>query len=450
MKAVVRVPHRIRGETTHDTEFDDLNARFSELSKKTERLHSDAVKFRDAVSGMLNYQANFAELIEEVYSPVTGGIASEAGTTRRVQTPVQSMKAASEFFAIMTEIRDTILPELELIDRRVIQPTGDFLTIIKLISKTITKRDHKRIDFDRHRSSVRKIRDKRDKSLSDEKNLYKLEEQLDTATKDYDYFNDLLKKDLPQFFEYRTQFIEPIFEEFYHMQMKIYGLLLDRMNQLVDTGYFDVNSDIMNGFDERRGDIQEKMEVLTLLGRRAKHEERRNSSNSADLQVEQSQSRPLNSRSSGSSKTRITNEELIDEVEEYDHEDDVPPPYTASPTNYPSRGINNNNESGTTTSRVASLRNNFNNNDNNSSNAKSASAATIKPKKLPPPRPPTKPAIKYVIALYDYDAQADGDLTFKKDDRIQLVERTEDKNDWWTGRLNGVVGVFPGNYVEEL
>ncbi|CAG8568365.1 3184_t:CDS:2, partial [Ambispora gerdemannii] len=60
------------------------------------------------------------------------------------------------------------------------------------------------------------------------------------------------------------------------MQPKIYGLWLDRMDRLVDTGYFDVNSDIMNRFDERRGDIQEKIEVLTLLGRRAKHEEQRN------------------------------------------------------------------------------------------------------------------------------------------------------------------------------
>ncbi|CAG8573006.1 12761_t:CDS:2, partial [Ambispora gerdemannii] len=146
----------------------------------------------------------------------------------------------------------------------------------------------------RNRSSVRKIRDKRDKSLSDEGNLYKLEEYLDTATKDYNYFNDLLKK------------------EFYHMQLKIYGLLLDRMDRLVDSGYFDVNSDSMNGFDERRGDIQEKMKVLTLLGRRAKHEERPST-------------------------------ELLDEIEEYDHEDDVSPPNTASPTNYTSRDINNNN-----------------------------------------------------------------------------------------------------------
>ncbi|CAG8630402.1 3189_t:CDS:1, partial [Ambispora gerdemannii] len=87
-----------------------------------------------------------------------------------------------------------------------------------------------------------------------------------------------------------------------------------------------------------------------------------------NLQVEQSQSRPWNSRSSGSSKT------------------------AASPTNYTSRGINNNSESSTTTSRVTSLHTNFNNNDNN--NAESASAATIKPKKLSPhvPLPPNQPS----------------------------------------------------------
>ncbi|CAG8667814.1 1643_t:CDS:1, partial [Ambispora gerdemannii] len=51
------------------------------------------------------------------------------------------------------------------------------------------------------------------------------------------------------------------FEEFYHMQLKIY----DRMDRLVDIGYFDVNSDSMNGFDERRGDIQERWKYLRCL-----------------------------------------------------------------------------------------------------------------------------------------------------------------------------------------
>jgi amphiphysin len=65
------------------------------------------------------------------------------------------------------------------------------------------------------------------------------------------------------------------------------------------------------------------------------------------------------------------------------------------------------------------------------------------------PTPPSR--INYVLALYDYDAQAEGDLSFKKDDKIELVNRTEDANDWWTGKLRGVVGVFPGiNNIEDV
>lgn len=61
---------------------------------------------------------------------------------------------------------------------------------------------------------------------------------------------------------------------------------------------------------------------------------------------------------------------------------------------------------------------------------------------------------RYVAALL---TQAAGDLTFKAGDQIEVVQRTPSTEDWWTGRLNGVQGVFPGyvrtdspsNYVRE-
>ena len=66
--------------------------------------------------------------------------------------------------------------------------------------------------------------------------------------------------------------------------------------------------------------------------------------------------------------------------------------------------------------------------------------------KKPPPPPPVKPKPKkqYVVALYDFEAQADGDLSFRAGDRIEVVEKTASSEDWWTGNLDGVQGVFPG------
>jgi amphiphysin len=75
-------------------------------------------------------------------------------------------------------------------------------------------------------------------------------------------------------------------------------------------------------------------------------------------------------------------------------------------------------------------------------------------KKAPPPPPPLKsrasagPPVQYCVALFDFEAQADGDLSFKVGDRIEIIERSESQDDWWTGRLNGQQGVFPGSYTQ--
>jgi len=58
--------------------------------------------------------------------------------------------------------------------------------------------------------------------------------------------------------------------------------------------------------------------------------------------------------------------------------------------------------------------------------------------------------VQYVVALYDFAAQADGDLSFNTGDRIEVVERGASAEDWWTGRVNGQQGVFPGNYVQDM
>lgn len=45
---------------------------------------------------------------------------------------------------------------------------------MKMIRKTITKRDHKLVDYDRYRISLKKLQDKKDRKLSDEKEIFKV------------------------------------------------------------------------------------------------------------------------------------------------------------------------------------------------------------------------------------------------------------------------------------
>ena len=50
--------------------------------------------------------------------------------------------------------------------------------------------------------------------------------------------------------------------------------------------------------------------------------------------------------------------------------------------------------------------------------------------------------------MYSYAGQHDDELAFNAGDIISLISKDEEA--WWKGELDGRVGVFPSNYVEEL
>ncbi|XP_046667454.1 intersectin-1 isoform X2 [Homalodisca vitripennis] len=50
-----------------------------------------------------------------------------------------------------------------------------------------------------------------------------------------------------------------------------------------------------------------------------------------------------------------------------------------------------------------------------------------------------------VIALYQYKALNEDELSFEKDDIISILSKDEPA--WWRGELNGATGLFPSNYV---
>lgn len=56
--------------------------------------------------------------------------------------------------------------------------------------------------------------------------------------------------------------------------------------------------------------------------------------------------------------------------------------------------------------------------------------------------------IKFVQALFDYDASGPNELSFRQNDVITIIERPPlETPAWWKGRLNGSEGYFPSTYV---
>ncbi|CAI2348163.1 unnamed protein product [Caenorhabditis sp. 36 PRJEB53466] len=56
--------------------------------------------------------------------------------------------------------------------------------------------------------------------------------------------------------------------------------------------------------------------------------------------------------------------------------------------------------------------------------------------------------IEKARVLYDYDAEKEDELTLRENAVVYVVKKNEDG--WYEGVLDGVTGLFPGNYVEKL
>jgi len=55
--------------------------------------------------------------------------------------------------------------------------------------------------------------------------------------------------------------------------------------------------------------------------------------------------------------------------------------------------------------------------------------------------------LEKVLAIYDYNADKEDELTFQEGQTIYVLKKNDDG--WWEGIMGGITGLFPGNYVEQ-
>ncbi|KAJ3997901.1 BAR-domain-containing protein [Lentinula boryana] len=422
VKTVKRTPFMVTSKVgmskkSNDPEFDDYQRHFSSMEQAVEKLLKDTKAFTDAVNSLFTAGAGFATHFSVIFHPIAG----EYDLIGKHPDAAHTIKSVDKYETAMEELRSSVAPELELIESRIVGPSKEFQGVLKTIRKTITKRDHKLMDYDRFNNSLTKLRDKKEKSLSDEKNLFKLEQDFEMATNEYDYINTALKQDLPRFMTLSTQFIDPLFHSFFYMQLNVFYIILEKMNNFSEEAKYDISNisgnEITTNYESQRTDAWSEIEELNITKRMISTSKFVQSNRAAGVSRTTSSTSSLaSSRSPPSSGFKKAPPPPPPSAAS---QAAPPPPYT--PSNGPA----------------------------------SAAASAAAAKRAPPPPPPLKPKPKlapkpqFVVALYDFIAQAEGDLSFNTGDRIEIVEKTTSAEDWWTGKLNGVQGVFPGNYVQE-
>ncbi|KAF1806274.1 hypothetical protein FB192DRAFT_1270969 [Mucor lusitanicus] len=314
--------------------------------------------------------------------------------------PPQMRQALEDYATAMAYCREESFSILDDLDALVVRPADRFHMITKTIDKTITKREHKLIDFDRHRVAYMKYSAIQEPSPSEEKNMFKLQTQFDNAAADYDYFNNMLKDELARFLDLSQEFIEPVFRQFYNIQSRVVGGFYGRLHEVIQHNgaiFPTLNMPIEDGFRARLKEFNARQELdQSELFKGGIKPWQRGNTHSRYAKQQQPQQRDIPSISE-----RPSFADRRPSVSER-------PPIN-SPRQLP----------------ALSPRPSY--------NARSRSIVANR-KEL-------------VEALYELNAPQDGDLSFHVGDVIEVLEKSDKTHDWWKGRLGDRTGMFPGKLL---
>ncbi|KAJ3176833.1 hypothetical protein HDU87_004764 [Geranomyces variabilis] len=498
---------------TADPEYDQISAKFKHVEEHAKRLSNDATKFKDSLSAMLAHQQRFSETLAEVYRPVTAwppasqsasssslggldavdaaapglgersglgekaafgaksgsaefsdfkglGLGSKQGSVEGAEfmglsskyddeSQHRASRAKVESFAhAMHEARIQLLPELEIIERQVVAPIKDWLVLIGNVHRLMDKRARKLVDYDRHAESVKKLQARTDRNLTDEKKLGSLEANLNESTRDFTSLNLTLKQQVPTFTSLAVAFINPCFATLYLCELRIFDVLHRCFGQYAAETGFNLSVPATAEFDAKHDEMMGMLESLSLAKRTYRKD---SSANMGELGEDETplEASPKLGRPAGvpnhapsSSHAAPVGASAAPRPPFRPNEDEVLPAYDGHAHEAPTRidGKAAYMPSAADASSVAAV------GGGSSSAAPFAGVTTPNP----PPRDAPSASPSYAVALYDFESAEAGDLSFKRDDKIEILERTEDVNDWWQGRIGARTGQFPANYVAHI
>ncbi|CAH2351446.1 reduced viability upon starvation protein 167 [[Candida] railenensis] len=468
-KTLVRAPQNFRqklnmGDVTSDAVYADAERRFKEIEIETKKLSDESKRYFTAVNGMLDYQIDFSKAIEEIYKPISGRL-SDPSSTVQEDNP-EGIKASEQYREVVKELKETLQPDLELIEKRIVEPAQQLLKVIQGIRKMATKREHKQVDLDRHKRNYKKYEEKKERTPKDEERMYAADAEVQVAQQEYDYYNEMLKGELPILFQMQSDFIKPLFVSFYYMQLNIFYTLYTRMDEM-KIPYFDLNSDIVEAYTLKKGSIEEQADAIGITHFKIGHAKSKLEAVKRRNQL-MTGGAPGAYGAYGSPTSPAAGSPVAPQYGAYGSPASpaVGTAETALPT-YTSGQYGNQygtDQKATYTppgasavpaygapspAGYAAATPQYTGTPAYGTPQSTGTAATPVSAPIPQPVVPAAPASTATCtALYDYNAQAQGDLTFTAGSVIEIVERTADVNGWWTGRLNGQTGVFPGNYVQ--
>jgi hypothetical protein len=421
---------------------------------------------------------------DSLYDPIVG--ASDGHGRDAAPTPELQLNRTFKVKGAYEELKTELMDEITQIEDRMIKPAIEARDCIAPIRKTIKKRENKRLDLERCQDKVNKLQRKAGRTPKEETALGKAEDELSVLANEFDNADMHLRNTLPPLIAASFSLVPPLLAEHILIQNRLLGLYYTTLHTCCEEVGFPSPpppmEEVVADWNAAFRPVQREMESTGLVSRgKAVHMSMSLGADGQPHQPAQSPKpgmSPFNSfrRSSSAlipgNKSNDLNGKHNEPPQQHrlriassgsaanqrpDHL--TPTDFTAatvlgrSPGASPSSLMPPNDYFGgrrpSTASTVASNMSQL------SLTNGTAGAAAAKKKKPPPPPPPkripsTQQLQEYVVAMFDYAGQNDGDLSFREGDRIKIVRKTKTDQDWWDGELAGQRGKFPANYTRAL
>ncbi|QDS75126.1 hypothetical protein FKW77_007550 [Venturia effusa] len=431
-----------------------LLADFEAADRMLEALIDGSKAWRDAWSDILNRQSAMVSDYLNLYSPI---VTAEGGEdTSHAITPRGTLQRVTVLKSHYMELKTDMLAEVAMVDKRIIEPAKDAKASVKQYKKIIKKREERKLDYERYKSRTEAVEKKTSRTDRENTALAKHKIDLDAATVVYQDADEKLKATLPQM----TAATYSILPHLLNAQIMIQNTLLAQLyttlhNFSQDHGFQspppevdEIIATFEQDFTSLRLEAESAFKMLT-------HGKAVHQPMALSNEAKSYSGLGIRSKTTNAIEERRT-------VKPIRRPSGVGAGAGEEPESPPMLRIESKPSPGRLTPASTYSEKNgstyFDNNKQLAHRASSNSLATtisnhsIAAKKKPPPPPPKRIAshqFEYVIALYDFDGQSAGDLSFKEGDRIRVVKKTQNQEDWWEGEKGGIQGAFPANYCKK-
>lgn len=466
---------------------------FNDSDQMLKNIEEASAQWRDAWTNILNHQLACAEGLHSIYKPVAG----EFTRHEHVDTPAETIERAVKLEEAFSELKADMMEEIKDIDKKLILPAKLARDALKPMKKAIAKREDKKVDYERYKSRAENLQKKKTRSDRENTALAKHEVDLERAVHEYNYADEGLRHQLPKLNAATFSLLPHLLANQIILQNNLIGNLYTVLHQYShEQGYPDPPPEPEEvipvwdaTFTPMRTEMEDSFELLRTG--KARHLPMRLPDKGDTITGIGIRNRVMPSRRVSSNETITTIRSKSPRPERHNlpppAEDDGPPPPKLNLASKPSMNSLNASKPriggspgliptptfdqfGRRTSSYSDASSNNTNghddyfgNSNGNGRPRIPSTSTtssygypspqsIAAKKKPPPPPPPKKVGsfhgEYVTAMYDFESQNEGDLSFREGDRIRVTKKTNSSQDWWEGELRGYRGNFPANYVK--